>query len=362
MGKELKIDLTVVCSNGEGFEQVRSSHYKLKAINIEREIAPFKDIISIINLYHYFREERFDIVHSTTPKAGLLVMIASFLARSPVRIHYFTGQRWITLKGLKRNLLIFCDKITGALSTNSLCDSHGQRMFLIKNNIISPSKIKCISKGSVTGVDLDKFNYKELVGINRKKVSKTRENIGLAEKDIVISFLGRVVRDKGITELVEAFELLDRKNVKLLIIGPREQHLDPIPESLIVNIEQNPNVFEIGMVSNPEDYLACSDIFCLPSYREGFPTVMLEASSLKLPIVAFDVYGVNEAVLDNETGLLVKLQNVKELKLSLLRLIDDEDFSKKLGETGFQRVIKYYTLKYVTENLITEYEANLKND
>lgn len=350
-------EVTVICSEGpESKSLFAKESLETIHINIAREINPLSDFKSVLDLYRIFRKRKFDIVHSHTPKGGLVVSIAAFLARVPKRVHIFTGQRWATLNGFKRKFLIFCDQVIAFLSTEVLTDSHGQREFLIENSVSSPSRIKCLGKGSFAGVNLSKFKPDSL---NKNEI---RKELNISEKAKVLLFVGRVVNDKGILELVQAFKRLqkDFTDLYLLLVGPFEPHLDPIDEDTSIEIESNSHIIPFGHRSDVEKFFKASEIFCIPSYREGFPIVALQASAMKLPIVGSNIIGVRDSVIDNETGLLCELKNIDELYLSIKKLLIEEEFANQLGENGYQRVHQNFTVKKFVEIMKNYYSDLIK--
>jgi glycosyltransferase involved in cell wall biosynthesis len=343
-------DVTVICSQGKGLNELKQRKIsKFVAIEIAREINILKDIISVYKLYKHFKKESYDIVHSHSPKAGLINAIAGFLARVPVRIHTFTGQRWATLRGPKRKLLMLCDKLINILNTKNLADSYSQIDFLVESGISSKVKTTCIHKGSFAGVNLNKFSYSS--SLSTKAEFKRVNNI--PDDALVITFLGRVVQDKGVSELVKAFnELINSgKNIVLLIVGPFEPTLDPLPSKIEDEISNNPKIFTFGMRNDPESFLSITDIFCLPSYREGFPVVVLQAAAMKVPTVGTSVYGVKDAIVDRETGLLCNEKSVDSLYDSLLELVDNKEMRLKLGTQAYQRVVEDFSTSIFSQEM-----------
>ena len=359
IGRE-NIELTLVCSNGYLFENLKSpNNYRLIPIEIKRDISLLWDIKSLITLIIFLRKEKFDIVHSNTPKAGLLVSVAAFIARVPIRLHHFTGQRWVFMKGMKRKILILCDKLTSTLNTHCFADSKSQVDFLINHNIIKRKRISCLGEGSFGGVDLEMFS-KEKFQLN---VTRTKNTLNLKEGDFVISFLGRVVKDKGIKELVKAFKFLEKKYnfLHLLLIGPFEEEQDPLDYDILSEIKSNPRIHAVGMALTPQKFLAVTDLFCLASYREGFGSVVLEANAMQIPSVGTNIVGLRDSIIDGETGLLCEPYNDNSLSEKIEQLIVNQNLRANMGKRAYARVKKTYSCNIMKDLLLEKYFHLMEN-
>lgn len=276
------------------------------------------------------------------------------LTRVPIRIHTFTGQPWVELAGLKRRIPRECDRITAKLATYCYADSASQRDFLISEGLVSPGKIAVIGKGSISGVNLLRFSLTKWGG---ETARQTRHELGIPKDAMVIVFVGRVVRDKGIVELLAAFELLADTNpdVHLLLVGPFEPDRDPLPTATLKRLQSHPRVHGVGFSPSPEKFLAASDIFCLPSYREGFGSVVVEAAAMKLPAVATRVTGLVDAVVDGATGLIVPPKNVNRLAEALRTLADSKELRQALGQAARERAVRDFDAKIINEAVVAEY-------
>lgn len=348
-------EVTIVCSKDENFHVIENLDiFKAVDISIKREISPFSDLVSIWHLFKFFRENKFDVIHSNTPKGGLVVSIAGFLARSPIVIHTFTGQRWQTIKGLKGKLLRLCDRIITTLNTRCYADSWSQRNFLIQSGIGSEKKLSCIHKGAFAGVDLKRFDFKKF---DDKKLEILSE-LNFNEKDIIITFVGRIVGDKGIAELVQAFNELKKEyeNIKLLLIGPREKGGDPVCGKTLEIVDESDDITNVGLCLVIEKYLSVSDIFALPSYREGFPTVVMEAGAMKVPSVVTDIVGGRDTVLNGVTGEHFKPRSVESLKGALRKLLSDKERRVEMGNNAYDRVLEDFTLEILAKKNTDEYK------
>lgn len=300
-------------------------------IPIVREISISKDLKSLILLFKFFSSKDFLIVHSITPKAGFIAMFASWAARIPIRIHTFTGQVWYTRLGLFRLFLKLIDRLIVYLATVILIDSHSQKKFLEEENVVSEKNSFVVGEGSISGVDTTRFCRDLSV---RERV---RSEMGAKEK-IVILYVGRLKKDKGILDLIESFKVLRGKGLKvdLWIVGPDEEDLT----SRISSVE---GIKQIPYTSKPESYMASADIFCLPSYREGFGNVVIESAACGLPSVVNCIYGLTDAVVQGKTGLFAKARSVESLTISIEELITNDNLRLELGNNALERVRKYFS-------------------
>jgi len=325
---------------------------EVKSIDMTRKITPIKDLVSLYKLYLYILKEEPAIVYSFTPKAGLLGMIASFFARVPIRIHNIVGMPLMEAKGKKKVLLRFIEKVTYFFSTNLFCNSFGLKEYINKN--LTNKKINVIAQGSINGVDTNYFNnYLD----NDEKI-KLRESYDIKKNDFVITFVGRIVKDKGINELVESFINLSKRHthLKLLLVGDYEDHLNPIHiknKKLIDNLN---SIITVGFQNDIRNFLSITDLFVLPSYREGLPNSLIEAGSFGIPLLATNINGCNEIIENNETGILVEKKNAKSLELGIEKLLLDEELYLHIKNKVRNEMIKKYNQNYFWEELKNEFK------
>lgn len=319
-------------------------------IEIPRKISPFRDLRALWRLYLFFRREKFDIVHSTTPKAGMLCAIAGFLARTPIRLHTFTGQAWVELHGLLRSVAKAGDWLTAHLDTFCYADSQSQKDFIVSEGICDKTRIRVPGSGSLAGVDLSRFDPEKW----KDSKAGTRHELGIPEGYRVITFIGRITRDKGIDELLAAFDSLREQRCALLLIGPGETKDGTLSNSATATGDSD--IRYIGYSHEPERYLAVTDIFCLPSYREGFGNVVIEAAAMGVPTVGTDIAGLRDAVLDGETGLLVSPRNVEQLSHALGTLLTDDEMRNRMGQNAQRRVRRNFSAIMVNQAVLAEYE------
>ena len=323
-----------------------------KNIEIARSISLLKDGKALFELRKYLHEMQFDAVHSVTPKAGLIGMLAAKLAGVKIRVHIFTGQVWHTQKGFFKILLKNLDRLIVFCATNILVDGKSQRRFLIENKIINDKNSQVLGEGSISGVDTAKFFPQPEVR------AQYRSELHLND-EIVYLFLGRMNRDKGILDLAKAFCLLHEKfpKTKLVLVGPDEENLEPLIRQMD---DTNGDIIFYGSTPKPQDVLQLADVFCLPSYREGFGTSVIEASLLELPIICSDTYGLMETIVENQTGLRHKTRDVASI-LAQMEQMTDLNSRKRMGENGRQYVLQNFSAEKISTAWLGFYKGLLQN-
>ena len=354
-------DVTMVTNGSTGsrsevdlLSSLLGEHVHYLGLKIVREVSVLDDLSTLIALWRLFRREKFQIVHSITPKAGLLAMVASLLAGVPVRIHWFTGQVWATRKGFGRWLLKVLDRLLAACATHLLADSLAQRKFLIQEGIVCPTQVTVLGEGSVCGVDTVRFQP------NRVSDTKTRAGLGIADTAIVVLYLGRLTIDKGIPELASAFLVAAQRcaNLHLILVGPDEGGMRVLVAHVISTVVER--VHFVGLTTEPEVFMAAANFLVLPSYREGFGTSVIEAAACGIPTIGSQIYGLTDAIVDGETGLLVPVGDVAAMADAMIRLAIDQDFRFALGRQAFARVNRDFRQEVLTDALLAYYESCLK--
>lgn len=322
-------------------------------VRIVRPIRPAADLAALYGLVREFRYGRFACVLSVTPKAGLLAMLAGAISRVPVRIHIFTGQVWATRSGLARLALKAIDRLTASLATCVLADSESQRQFLIAEGVVTEARSSVLASGSISGVNVQRF--KPDPGAR----NLVRSQVGVGDGDVLLLFIGRLNYDKGVLDLARAFRLLGQQfnTVHLLFVGPDEGGLRPmLREECGVSAAR---LHFVDFTNEPERFMAAADILCLPSYREGFGSVVIEAAAVGIPAVASRIYGVTDAVVDGNTGLLHPPGDVRAIVDCLERLAGTPVWRKALGEAARNRVLQEFSAERVTVALVQYLEAKI---
>ncbi|WP_168384766.1 glycosyltransferase family 4 protein [Acinetobacter indicus] len=323
-------------------------------IDIERKPNLVKDIKVLFQLIKIFKQQKFSLVHSTTPKAGLLTQIAARFVGVRVRLHTFTGQVWATKKGMKREILKCIDRIIGYLPTHLLTDSQSQKDVLENEKIVPRNKVEVLGLGSICGVDLTKFKP-----IDSVVKAQTRMEIGISKHDFLFLYLGRLNKEKGILDLIEAFQLVHEKfsKAKLLFVGKDE-------EGLIDFICKHPQfgsfILYKGFTNSPQNYMAMADVFCLPSYREGFGSVIIEAAACGTPSIGTNIYGLTDAIENGKSGLLCEVDNSQDLSEKMISFIENDTLRKECAEYGLQRVKDNFNTVLISQYLSEFYEKILK--
>lgn len=319
-------DVTLI-ANFDG-DQCKIQGVKYISVALERKPKPIQDLIVLIELIKIFKKEKFDVVHSTTPKAGLLTQLAAKFAGVNTRIHIFTGQVWANKSGIKRWLYKKFDSLIALFASHLLADSHSQKQFLIAEGIPVENKIKVIGDGSISGVDLNKFNPK-----NRDEI---REKLGLPSDSFIFLFIGRLNFDKGIIDLIKSFESIAESNndAFLVVVGADEDNLLPVIKS---NMLYNKRIFYYEFTTRPEDFMSMADVLCLPSYREGFGSVIIESAACGTPSIGSNIYGLSDAIVDGETGLLFKVGDVSDLAEKMMFFSSNNQAVEKMSNNGLIR-------------------------
>ena len=349
-------DVKLVTSFSEKNQEIsKDEGVELKSIDMTRQITIIKDLRALIERYKYFKNQKPDIVYTFTPKAGLLGMMASFLSRVPVRIHNVVGMPLMEATGKKFILLKFIERLTYFFSTNLFCNSFGLKKFINEN--LTKKDVKVIAQGSINGVDTEFF--KNTKTLDEKEL--IRDKFKIDKKDFVITFVGRIVKDKGINELIEAFINLSKKynNLKLLLVGDYEEHLNPIKKENKILIDSLDSIITVGFQNDIRDFLSITDLFVLPSYREGLPNSLIEAGSFGIPLLATNINGCNEIIDDGITGILVEKKSAKKLEEAIDKLLEDKELYNSIKLKVRDRIIEKYEQKYFWNELKNEIKKSI---
>lgn len=376
-------------------------------VSMSRQITPLKDLFALFKLILFFKKEHPVIVHTHTPKAGILGMLAAKITNVPIRLHTVAGMPLMEANGFKKKVLESVEKITYYCASKVYPNSKGLERFILENSYVKKEKVKLLANGSTNGIDTSFFNP-EFYTYQQNQFLK--KQLGIPEHSFVFIFVGRLVADKGIKELVHAFKaycsndtgdntdipdnilssipgvsreiisLTDSdisqnwievnsqpeikkvvkiepitRNVKLLLVGPYESRLDPLDRETIDEIENNPNIITVGFQDDVRPYFAVSDALVFPSYREGFPNVVMQAGAMNLPSIVSDIIGCNEIIIEGENGIIIPPKDTKELQNAMQRLVEDLNLYKRLKSQARELIITRYGQVVVWEALLEEY-------
>ncbi|NND64072.1 MAG: glycosyltransferase family 4 protein [Flavobacteriaceae bacterium] len=349
-----------VSSSGSELEDVSQEEgIRTVAVEMTRTISPIKDLRSVYQLYRLFRKERPDIVHTHTPKAGIVGMLAAKLAGVKLRIHTVAGMPLMEIKGIKRQVLNVVEKLTYRSATHVYPNSKGLYDFILKHKFTQPAKLTIIANGSSNGIDTHHFNQEHISGAQKLAL---KNELKISEEDFVFIFVGRLVTDKGINELISAFKDIsaENKNVKLLMLGDAEPELDPLLPETTSEIETNPNIIAVGFQQDVRPYFAISDVLVFPSYREGFPNVVMQAGAMQLPSIVTNINGCNEIVKQGQNGWIIPPKDELELKTAMNDCLFSSEL-KKSSDLCRSMIVDRYNQKLIWEGLLTEYQRLLKS-
>lgn len=329
-------------------------------LGLTRKITPIKDIAAVFKLYRFLKKEKPSIVHTHTPKAGIVGMMAAWLARVPNRLHTVAGLPLMEAKGMKRKLLDFVEKRTYTFATQVYPNSKGLYDFIINENLAQSGRLKIITQGSTNGIATEYFNPKNF-GSTR---SILRQDLKIADNSFVFVFVGRLVGDKGINELVTAFNTLNSEfriqNSKLLLVGPLEAELDPLKPETLQAIECNPNIISVGYQADVRPYFAAADALVFPSYREGFPNVVMQAGAMGLPSIVTDINGCNEIIIHRVNGLIIPPKNSEALAKAMRLLMEDINLYQQLQGNARAQITNRFEQQQVWDALLAEYQRLLQ--
>lgn len=369
--------VTAISGAGPDLETVAEREgVRTLEVEMQRQISPLRDLVSLWRLYRCFSKEKPDMIHSITPKAGLLSMVAGKWAGVPVRMHTFTGLIFPNRTGPVQKILILMDRILCHHATHIYPEGRGVREDLIRYRI-TDKPLKIVANGNVNGIDTQWFSP---AAISEDEKQSLRTGLGISPDDFVFIFVGRLVRDKGINELVNAFKNLNHchceecseaqqrsklfcaakalnlnLNLKLLLVGPLEQDLDPLLPETLKEIESNPNIMTVGFQEDVRPYFGISDCLAFPSYREGFPNVVMQAGAMDLPALVSDINGCNEIIIEGENGRIIPVKNAAALQKAMEKMVSDTVGYHTMKENARPMIESRYQQEVVWQALLEEY-------
>lgn len=345
-----------VSSFGEEINEVaKEEGIRVIETRMVRRIGPFTDLFSIYKMFRVFRKEKPLIIHSITPKAGMISMIAGKLAGVPIRMHTFTGLIFPYRTGFMQKILIACDKIICAFATHIYPEGEGIRNDLIRFNI-TRKPLRVIANGNINGINTSYFNP---LSYSRKYRRELRKELNVTTTDFLFIYVGRLVGDKGINELVNAFGRLNNRypHTKLLLVGSQEADLDPLKKETIRQIMSNRSIISVGFQKDIRPFLIISDALAFPSYREGFPNVVMQAGAMELPAIVTDINGSNEIITDGKNGTIIPVKDTDALYNAMERYATDKEYVSELKRNARPAITSRYEQEEVWQALLDEYKS-----
>lgn len=336
-------------------EDIRTYH-----LEMTRQITPLKDAKALWKLYRFLRKEKPFIIHTHTPKAGVVGMLAAKMAGVPHRLHTVAGLPLLEAIGNKRKLLNFVEWMTYRCATHIYPNSKGLEEIIINEKFCNPEKLKVLGNGSSNGINTSFFDPNRF-GFEEKEALK--KELGITDEDFLFIFVGRLVGDKGINELVDAFKIASREinNIKLLLVGPFESNLDPLLTETLEEIESNKNIITTGHQNDVRGYLAISDVLVFPSYREGFPNVVMQAGAMGIPCIVTNINGCNEIILEGENGMIIPVKDKNAIYNAMMEMIENENLRIRLQRNARNMIVSRYEQNIIWDMILAEYKNLEKN-
>ena len=391
-----------VSSQGTELQEVhQTEHIRVEALEMTRTISPIKDLKALWQFYRLCKNEKPTMVHSHTPKAGIVGMLGAKLAGVPIRLHTVAGMPLMEATGIKRKILDFVEKLTYSAATKVYPNSKGLYDFILQNNYTQANKLKVIGQGSSNGIDTQYFAPEQ---VSAEKQAQLKQDLGIQPDDFVFVFVGRLVGDKGINELVKAFQKLEirnqkletrnqkleirnqkletrdresstlvsnpnllvssphslipspeSRNHKLLLVGPLEAELDPLSDKTLQEIQNNPHIISVGFQKDVRPYFAIAQALVFPSYREGFPNVVMQAGAMGLPSIVSNINGCNEIVIEGKNGTIIPVKNVTAIVQAMQKMMEDRSYYNQLKSNARPMIQSRYEQKVIWNALLEEY-------
>ncbi|OOG64591.1 glycosyltransferase family 4 protein [Flavobacterium sp. A45] len=349
-------EVTAISSDKENLERVgKSQNIPVYAVEMTRKITPWQDLKALWQLYRYLKKEQPLIVHTHTPKAGTIGMIASKMAGIPHRLHTVAGLPLLETNGSKRKLLNFVEKITYSCASKIYSNSKGLKNIIIQEGFCKPEKLKIIANGSTNGIDTQFFNPEKIA---TEDILDLKKSLGIKPEEFVFVYVGRLTGDKGINELLVAFQKITTQfnQAKLLLVGFFESELDPLRKESLLEIEKNSQVIFVPFQKDVRPYYAVSDVLVFPSYREGFPNAVLEAGAMRLPSIVTNINGCNEIIEHQKNGILIPPKDCNALFTAMKEIITDTNLRNYLQQNARPMVVSRFEQIVVWEALLAEYQ------
>lgn len=327
------------------------------AVEMTRTISPISDIRSVYGLYKVFKKEKPDIVHTHTPKAGIAGMLAAWLAGVPVRLHTVAGLPLMEVTGFKRKILNIVESLTYRFATKVYPNSGGLYHFILNSKFTKPDKLKVIGNGSSNGISVKNFDPQLFSDEER---SALKEKLNISDAGFIFIFVGRLVGDKGINELIQAYGQVRKEDTRLLLVGGFEEDLDPLKKETLQKIREAEDIIPVGFQKDVRPYFAISDALVFPSYREGFPNVVMQAGAMGIPSIVSDINGCNEIIVEGENGIIVPVKDEFRLAGAMKQMLADPDAYEKMKSNARKMIEERYEQSIIWNGLLNEYNRLLK--
>lgn len=383
------MDYLCISSPGDDVKQlVMREKCRYEPVPMTRGITPFKDLKALWQMVRIIKREHPDIVHSHTPKAGIISMLAAKLSGVPHRLHTVAGLPLIEARGPKRKVLDLVEKLTYSCATKIYPNSKGLYNFILEHKFAKKDKLKIIGNGSSNGINTRYFSPDQ---VSEEQKSRLKQQVGIDPQDFIFVFVGRMVGDKGINELIAAFQSLipnpksETRNLKsgtwnlkletwnlkpetqnpkpktsipkLLLVGPFESELDPLSLESLQAIESNPDIIHVDFQSDVRPYFAIADALVFPSYREGFPNVVMQAGAMELPSIVSNINGCNEIIIEGKNGIIIPPKDTEALCHAMKKMMSDKDYYNSLKENARRMIVERYEQRDVWEAILAEYRS-----
>jgi glycosyltransferase involved in cell wall biosynthesis len=345
-------EVIAVSSENEYLERIgQKENVSTFHIEMTRKITPIQDVISVVKMYFFLKKTKPFIVHTHTPKAGIVGMLAAKLAGVPHRLHTVAGLPLLEATGIKRKVLDFVEKLTYSSATKVYPNSMALHDIIQQNNYCSPAKLKVIGNGSSNGIDTNYFDKSHFSAMQNNAL---KNKLGITTSDFVFIFVGRIVADKGINELVAAFSTLQNEitNVKLLLVGPFEEELNPLQPETMNEIQANSSIISVGYQN---DVRPISNTLVFPSYREGFPNVVMQAGAMDLPCIVSNINGCNEIIIEGENGTIIPVKDKNALFNAMKNYAQNDIVIQEYTQNARPLIISRYEQNVVWDAILKEY-------
>ncbi|WP_415328648.1 glycosyltransferase family 4 protein [Chryseobacterium sp. MMS23-Vi53] len=335
----------------------KEENIKTHTVDMTRTISPITDLKSVYKLYKVLKKEKPDIVHSHTPKAGIVGMLAAYLVGVPIRLHTVAGLPLMEATGTKRKVLNLVESLTYRFATKVYPNSKGLNDFILENKFTQPNKLKVIGNGSSNGISVKTFDPQLF---SEEDNSKLKKELKISEEDFVFIFVGRLVGDKGINELIKAYSKVRNAHTKLLLVGGFETELDPLHEETLQKIENIQDIISVGFQKDVRPYFAISNTLVFPSYREGFPNVVMQAGAMGLPSIVSNINGCNEIVIEGKNGIIVPVKDDVKLAEAMKIILTNNEEYNNMKLNARKMIVERYEQSVVWNELLNEYNRLLK--